>query len=108
MYRVMYKSDAQYVSCRTGIYYYTRRVPIDNETYLKCLSDPKYLEEVILKLWPAGFDPTSSIAKSVISDNGDFYKSVKEAAKAEGISAGHLSNSIKNEKKINGKVFSYT
>ena len=29
MYRVMYKSDAQYVSCGAGIYYYTRRVPID-------------------------------------------------------------------------------
>ena len=25
----MYKSDAGYVSCRTGIYYYTRRVPFD-------------------------------------------------------------------------------
>ena len=33
MYRVMYKSDAQYVSCRTGIYYYTRRVPIDVRQY---------------------------------------------------------------------------
>ena len=80
---------------------------IDNETYLKCLSDPKHLEEVVLKLWPTGFDPTSPIAKSVISENGDFYQSVKEAAKAEGISAGHFSNSIKNQKKINGKVFSY-
>ena len=33
MYRVMYKSDAQYVSCRAGIYYYTRRVPIDVRQY---------------------------------------------------------------------------
>ena len=33
MYRVMYKSNAQYVSCRAGIYYYTRRVPIDVRQY---------------------------------------------------------------------------
>ena len=33
MYRVMYKSDDQYVSCRAGIYYYTRRVPIDVRQY---------------------------------------------------------------------------
>ena len=33
MYRVMYKSDVQYVSCRAGIYYYTRRVPIDVRQY---------------------------------------------------------------------------
>jgi site-specific recombinase XerC len=26
---VMYKSDASYVSCRAGVYYYTRRVPYD-------------------------------------------------------------------------------
>ncbi|MDC3234627.1 hypothetical protein OBB02_01120 [Candidatus Puniceispirillum sp.] len=25
--KVMYKSDASYVSCRAGIYYYTRRDP---------------------------------------------------------------------------------
>ena len=25
----MYKSDASYVSCRDGIYYYTGRVPFD-------------------------------------------------------------------------------
>ena len=25
----MYKSDASYVSCRAGVYYYTRRVPYD-------------------------------------------------------------------------------
>jgi hypothetical protein len=25
----MYKSDASYVSCRAGIYYYTGRVPFD-------------------------------------------------------------------------------
>ena len=25
----MYKSDASYVSCRAGVYYYTRRVPFD-------------------------------------------------------------------------------
>ena len=29
MSKVMYKSDASYVSCRAGIYYYTRRVPYD-------------------------------------------------------------------------------
>ena len=33
MYRVMYNSDAQYVSCRAGINYYTRRVPIDVRQY---------------------------------------------------------------------------
>ena len=33
MYRVMYNSNAQYVSCRAGIYYYTRRVPIDVRQY---------------------------------------------------------------------------
>ena len=33
MYRVMYKPDAQYVSCRAGMYYYTRRVPIDLRQY---------------------------------------------------------------------------
>ena len=26
---MMYKSDANYVSCRSGVYYYTRRVPCD-------------------------------------------------------------------------------
>ena len=29
MSKVMYKSDASYVSCRAGVYYYTRRVPYD-------------------------------------------------------------------------------
>jgi len=29
MSKVMYKSNASYVSCRAGIYYYTRRVPYD-------------------------------------------------------------------------------
>jgi integrase len=29
MSKVMYKSDARYVSCRAGIFYYTRRVPHD-------------------------------------------------------------------------------
>jgi hypothetical protein len=29
MSKVMYKSDASYVFCRAGIYYYTRRVPYD-------------------------------------------------------------------------------
>ena len=29
MSKVMYKSDVSYVSCRAGIYYYTRRVPYD-------------------------------------------------------------------------------
>ena len=29
MLKVMYKSDVSYVSCRAGIYYYTRRVPYD-------------------------------------------------------------------------------
>ena len=33
MYRVMYNSNAQYVSCRAGIYYYTRRVPVDVRQY---------------------------------------------------------------------------
>ena len=33
IYRVMYKPDAQYVSCRASIYYYTRRVPIDVRQY---------------------------------------------------------------------------
>ena len=33
MSRVMYKSDGQYVSNRAGIYYYTRRVPIDVRQY---------------------------------------------------------------------------
>ena len=27
MSKVMYKSDASYVSCRAGVYYYTRRIP---------------------------------------------------------------------------------
>ena len=29
MYKVMYTSNASYVSCRAGIYYYTRRIPND-------------------------------------------------------------------------------
>ena len=29
MSKVMYKSDASYVSCRAGVYYYTRRIPYD-------------------------------------------------------------------------------
>jgi len=29
MSKMMYKSDASYVSCRAGIYYYTRRIPCD-------------------------------------------------------------------------------
>ena len=29
MSKVMYKSDASYVSCRAGVYYYTRRIPCD-------------------------------------------------------------------------------
>ena len=29
MLKLMYKSDASYVSCRAGVYYYTRRVPYD-------------------------------------------------------------------------------
>ena len=29
MSKVMYKSNASYVSCRAGVYYYTRRVPYD-------------------------------------------------------------------------------
>ena len=29
MSKVMYKSSASYVSCRAGVYYYTRRVPYD-------------------------------------------------------------------------------
>ena len=29
MYRVMYNSNVHYVSCRAGVYYYTRRVPIE-------------------------------------------------------------------------------
>ena len=29
MSKVMYKSGASYVSCRAGVYYYTRRVPYD-------------------------------------------------------------------------------
>lgn len=29
MSKVMSKSDASYVSCRAGVYYYTRRVPYD-------------------------------------------------------------------------------
>ena len=33
MYRVMYNSDAHYESCGTGIYCYTRRVPIDVGQY---------------------------------------------------------------------------
>ena len=33
MYRVMYNSNAHYVSCRAGIYYYTRRIPIDVRQY---------------------------------------------------------------------------
>ena len=33
MYRVMYNSNAHYVSCRAGVYYYTRRVPIDVRQY---------------------------------------------------------------------------
>ena len=30
---MMYKPDAHYVSCRAGIYYYMRRVPIDVRQY---------------------------------------------------------------------------
>ena len=33
MYRVMYKTDAQYVLCRAIIYYCTRRVSIDVRQY---------------------------------------------------------------------------
>ena len=33
MYKVMYNSNTHYVSCRAGIYYYTRRVPIDVRQY---------------------------------------------------------------------------
>ena len=33
MYRVRYNSNAHYVSCRAGIYCYTRRVPIDVGQY---------------------------------------------------------------------------
>ena len=33
MYRVMYNSNPPYVSCRAGVYYYTRRVPIDVRQY---------------------------------------------------------------------------
>ena len=33
MYKVMYNSNAHYVSCRAGIYYYTRRVPIEVRQY---------------------------------------------------------------------------
>ena len=29
MSKVMYQSDASYVSCRAGVYYYTRRIPYD-------------------------------------------------------------------------------
>ena len=29
MSKVMYKSDARYVSCRAGIFYYIRRIPYD-------------------------------------------------------------------------------
>ena len=29
MSKVMYKSDASYVSFRAGVYYYTRRIPCD-------------------------------------------------------------------------------
>ena len=29
MYKVMYNSNASYVSCRAGVYYYTRRIPND-------------------------------------------------------------------------------
>ena len=40
MYRVMYNSNAHYLSCRAGVYYYTRRVPIDVRQYYDspCLS----------------------------------------------------------------------
>lgn len=80
---------------------------IDNEIYRHCLSDPTYLQKTILELWPSGFDPTSPMAKSVMSDHGDVYQSVKEAANAIGISAGHLSNSIKGGVKIKGKMYRY-
>ena len=33
MYKVMYNSNAHYVSCRAGVYYYIRRVPIDVRQY---------------------------------------------------------------------------
>ena len=33
MYRVMYNSNAHYVSCRAGVYYYTRHFPIDVRQY---------------------------------------------------------------------------
>ena len=33
MYRVMNNSNAQYVSCRAGVYYFTRRVPIEVRHY---------------------------------------------------------------------------
>ena len=33
MYKVMYNSNTHYVSCRAGIYYCTRPVPIDVRQY---------------------------------------------------------------------------
>ena len=33
MYRVMYNTNAHYVSCRAGVYHYTRHVPIDVRQY---------------------------------------------------------------------------
>ena len=80
---------------------------IDNEIYRQCLSDKSILKKTISELWPSGFDPTSRLSKPVVSDHGDFYKSVKEAAKTAGISAGHMSNSIKSGGKINGKIYRY-
>jgi len=80
---------------------------IDYNTFKQCLSDPSFLQNTLAVLWPNGFDPSSPIAKPVISDHGDTFNSVKEAAEAEGISAGHMSNSIKNGWKINGKEYRY-
>ena len=80
---------------------------IDHKTFRQCLSDPSYLQRTLAGLWPNGFDPSSPIAKSVISDHGDAFNSVKEAAEAEGVSAGHMSNSMKNGWQINGKEYRY-
>ena len=80
---------------------------IDNEIYKECLSKQHFLEKTMKRLWPNGFNPTSPIAKSVMSNDGILYNSVKEAASVAGVSAGHMSNSIKSGNKIKGLKYKY-
>lgn len=80
---------------------------IPNERYLNCLNDPSALKVTLKEYWPLGVSTTNPLSKKVKSSTGEIYDAVKYAANAEGVSAGHMSNSIKAKKKINGKTFIY-